>query len=303
VVDCPLSCPRMKALLISLLAFFAAITLQAAEPTRILIVAGPSNHPPGSHETEAGARLLAACLENMRNLPGVEAQVAYDWPQDAKLRASIACVVFIGDTFPLNRLPEPKRNLAQLSEMTARGCGVVCLHYATGLKAEDVGPNGEHPLLSWTGGYFAHRSCPHHQSIAKIYPDAVITPAAPEHPVSRGWSEFTLHDEPYINNYFGDDDNQLAPNVTALATSMLPPQDPKREVVAWCVEREDGGRGFSIVMPHFYKNWTQETLRRFILNGVVWTAGLEVPEAGVDTAAPDLPEFEPASVEFVPRKK
>jgi hypothetical protein len=25
----------------------------------------------------------------------------------------------------------------------------------------------------------------------------------PEHPISRGWKEFMLHDEPYINNYFG----------------------------------------------------------------------------------------------------
>jgi hypothetical protein len=30
---------------------------------------------------------------------------------------------------------------------------------------------------------------------------------------------------------------------------MLPPESPKRETVAWCVERSDSGRGFGIVMP------------------------------------------------------
>ena len=143
------------------------------------------------------------------------------------------------------------------------------------------------------GGYFANRSCPHHQSIARVYPEATIDAAAPDHPVSRGWNSFTLHDEPYINNYFGGPGNRLAPNVTALATSMLPSSSPKREIVAWAVERTDGGRGFGIVMPHFYKNWGNDDLRGFILNGIVWTAKVEVPPEGVETERPDLDAFDP----------
>jgi hypothetical protein len=108
-----------------------------------------------------------------------------------------------------------------------------------------------------------------------------------------------MHDEPYINNYFGTGGNKLAPNVTAIATSMLPPEAPKRETVAWCVERTDGGRGFGIVMPHFYRNWTNEDLRRCILNGIVWTAKLEVPVGGVKTSLPDLTGFQPVSVDYV----
>jgi type 1 glutamine amidotransferase len=187
--------------------------------------------------------------------------------------------------------------------MMRRGCGIVCVHYATGLRGEDVAADGNHPLLQWMGGYFATGKCPHHTSVARIFPEATITPASPDHPISRGWKEFTLHDEPYINNYFGKDENKLAPNVTALATSMLPPENPKRETVAWCVERGDGGRGFGIVMPHFYKNWADEDLRRFILNGIVWSAGLEVPDGGVGTTLVDLAGFKPESVEYVPRKR
>ncbi len=166
--------------------------------------------------------------------------------------------------------------------------------------AEAANPNdGEHPLLHWIGGYFATK-CKHHQSIARIYPAATITPAASEHPVSRGWREFTLKDEPYIHNYFGPGGNKPAANVTVLATSMLPPEAPVREPVCWSIERADGGRGMGIVMPHFFKNWQNEDLRRFILNGIVWTAKMEVPASGVQTTLPELETFQPTSVEPKP---
>jgi type 1 glutamine amidotransferase len=274
--------------------------LQAAD-MRVLIIVGPSNHAPGSHEVAAGGRLMKHCVENMTNLPGVKADVVEAWPEKA-LRDAASTVVFIGDTFPANRLPNAAQNLADLDAMMKRGCGIVCVHYATGLLGKDVTAEGDHPLLRWLGGYFANRSCPHHESFAKVFPAATITPAAPAHPIARGWREITLRDEPYYNNFFGRG-NVMAPNVTALATSMLPPDAPKRETVAWCVERDDGGRGFGIVMPHFYKNWRVEDLRRFILNGIVWSAKLDVPEGGVRTTLPDLATFQPASVEYVPPPK
>jgi type 1 glutamine amidotransferase len=287
----------MKALVILFIALIAE-ALQAADTARVLIVVGPSKHPPGSHEVAAGGRLMKHCIENMSNLPGIKADVVEVWP-DKDLRDAANTVVFIGDTFPANRLPNAPQNLADLDAMMQRGCGIVCVHYATGLLGEDVTPEGDHPLLRWMGGYFANRSCKHHESFAKIFPTATITPAATAHPTLRGWKEFTLHDEPYTNNFFGRG-NIMAPNVTALATSMLPPETPKRETVAWCVERPDSGRGFSIVMPHFYKNWRVDDLRRFILNGIVWTTKLEVPAEGVQTSAPDLAAFKPDSIEYVP---
>ena len=46
--------------------------------TKLLIVVGPSNHPPGTHEVAAGGRLLKHCLETA---DGIEAEVVTDWPQ------------------------------------------------------------------------------------------------------------------------------------------------------------------------------------------------------------------------------
>jgi type 1 glutamine amidotransferase len=179
--------------------------------------------------------------------------------------------------------------------MMQRGCGIVCIHYATGLRKDDVAPDGEHPLLHWMGGYFA-TGCAHHKSVARIFPAATITPAAAAHPINRGWNEFTLDDEPYINNYFGKDNNQPAANVTVLATSMLPPEAPRPEAVAWCVQRADQGRGFGIVMPHYFRNWADADLRRLILNGIVWTARRDVPAEGVRSTLPDLATFAPEAV-------
>jgi type 1 glutamine amidotransferase len=272
----------------------------AAHATRILIVVGPTDHPPGTHEVAAGGRLLKHSLENMSNLSGVKVDLFNEWPKDKAVRDAADTIVFIGDTFPPNRLPNAGQNLAELDEMMQRGCGIVCVHYATGLLGDDVKPDGDHPLLRWMGGYFANRSCPHHESFAKIFSEATIKPAVPQHPAWRGCREFTLNDEPYYNNYFGKNGNQPATNVTVLATSMLPPAAPKQETVSWCVERPDSGRGFAVVMPHFYRNWKLEDLRRYILNGIVWTAKLEVPSAGVQTTLPVLSAFAPVSLEPLP---
>ena len=271
----------------------------AAEPTRVLILVGPSTHPPGTHEVAAGGRLIAHCLAHMNNVSGVEAQVIDKWPEDRMSLQKVASVVFTGDRFPPAEMPDRERIMADLTAMMDHGCGLVCYHYATGLGATHVTPEGDHPLLRWMGGYFATK-CPHHQSVARIFNSATIEPAAGDHPVLRGWKAFTLRDEPYIKNYFGKDGP--AKNVTILASSMLPPEAPAREAVAWAVSRPDGGRGVGIVMPHFYKNWENEDLRRLILNGIVWSAKLEVPKEGVQTKLPDLATFKPAAVEPPPAK-
>ena len=281
------------------LLFCLSTSLLGAE-TNVLIVVGPSNHGPGSHEPEAGARLIKHCLESLDNVPDVTGTVTVKWPTAAQ-RSRARTIVFLGDTFPANRFPNSARNLADLHLMMRRGCGIVCLHYATGLKKEDVSNSGEHPLLGWMGGYFANPGSTHHVSYATIFDKATIEPAATDHPISRGWKPFTLRDEPYGNNYFGPNDNRPAANVTILATSLQPPDKPKPEAVAWCVQRADRGRGFAIVMPHFYKNWAQDDLRILILNGIVWSAARKLPADGVQSKTPNLTLFGAKAIE--PPKK
>src|SRR5262245_37393483 len=167
----------MKALQLSLsfvvaLAFSAALYAQdAAAKKQVLILVGPSTHPPGTHEVAAGARLIKHCLEHAENARGIEASVVTAWPEDRQRLQRVATVVFTGDQFPPARMPDRDRIMADLTAMMEHGCGLVCVHYATGLSAGDVAKDGDHPLLRWMGGYFATR-CEHHQSIARIYPAA-----------------------------------------------------------------------------------------------------------------------------------
>ncbi len=266
---------------------------------KVVLIAGPCDHPPGTHEAAAGARLLEHCLENAANVPAVEADVYDKWP-DASVLKNAATIVFIGDQFPGERMDQPDKIKADLAKMMERGRGIVCIHFATGLRPQHVAEDGSHPLLNWLGGYYSS-GCPHHRSIARVC-TATIVPAQGEHPILRGWKHFTFDDEPYWNIYFGKDGP--AKNVTALATSMLPAEKPKKEVVAWAVQRKDGGRGVGIVLPHYFKSWRIDDLRTFVLNGICWTAKLDIPPKGVKSRLPpDLSVFKPASVDPKPRPK
>lgn len=273
---------------------------QAAEPaTRVLLVVGPSTHPPGTHEVAASARLVKYALEHAEGVPSVQADIVSAWPASHAELEDVATFVFFGDIFPGETLPDSKRVMTDLATHMGQGRGLLCVHYATGLRAQHVAADGDHPLLRWMGGYFA-TACNHHRSVAKVV-TATITPGPRAHPVLRGWQAFTIRDEPYWNNYFGP--TGPAPNVTALATAMLPPENPVPQTVAWAVERPDGGRGVGIVMPHFFASWKNDELRKLVLNGVCWTAGREVPAEGVQTKLPDLLEFQPGAVEPQARPK
>ncbi len=274
--------------------FFTPLcSAEDARPSKVLIVVGPSGHPPGTHEVAAGARLIAYCLEHTARMK-FDVKVVFAWPQDQKLLRDISTVVFSGDGFPLAKMKNKKQNMQALAAMMDRGCGIVCYHYATGVQPNEISDKGFHPLVRWMGGCFSSRY-KQHPGVARIFKNATITPKAKEHPIMRGVGPFTVHDEPYYNNYFGP--NGMAANVTALATSMLPPDAPKEEVVAWAVQRTDGGRGMGIVVPHFFKNWQIDDLRKVVLNGIVWTAHQPVPEQGVQVTLPALETFKPDAVE------
>ena len=269
--------------------------LRAAAPEKhVLIVVGPSTHPPGTHEVAAGARVMEHCLNQVE---GVKAEVVQGWPTDKKLVSQAATIVFIGDCFPPEMLPDSDKIMAELGAAMDRGCGIACVHYATGLRKQHVAKDGEHPLLHWMGGYFA-TGCDHHRSVARLVP-ATLTPEEVDHPVLRGWKEFHFDDEPYWNNYFGKDGP--ADNVTSLVTAMVPPDAPKKETVVWAVERADGGRGVGLVIPHYFRNWKIDDMRTLVLNAICWSAKCEIPTEGVQTELTDLAAFKPESVE--PKKR
>ena len=61
--------------------------------------------------------------------------------------------------------------------------------------------------------------------------------------------------------------------------------------MAWAYERPGGGRGFGFTGGHFHWNWGCDSFRTVVLNGIVWTAGLEVPAGGVPSKTPSFEEL------------
>jgi len=63
------------------------------------------------------------------------------------------------------------------------------------------------------------------------------------------------------------------------------------EHVAWVRERPDGGRGFGFTGLHWHWSWADDDFRTVLLNGIAWTAGIEIPSEGVLSKRPTIEEL------------
>jgi hypothetical protein len=157
-----------------------------------------------------------------------------------------------------------------------KGVGLACLHYAVEVPKDNGGPQ----LLEWVGGFYER---PYSQNPIN---DVPLQQGAPRHPITRGWKNFQSRDEWYYKIRFGADDKRVTP----ILTTMLPKDAPNREIVAWAVERGNGGRGFGFTGGHFHNNWGIEDQRRLVVNAILWVAKVDIPAAGAkcDVAPEDL---------------
>ena len=241
----------------------AAVAALGAAPARIVLVAGKPSHGPGAHEHNAGVTLLASFL-NQNN--GVEAvAVRNGWPRDTAVFDGARSIVLYMDGGSRHPLLEEDR-MAFIGKLADRGVGLAFLHYAVEVPKENSGPL----LLEWIGGYYERPYS------ANPMNEADLVQAAPQHPISRGWKSFHLKDEWYYRIRFDPADKRVTP----ILTTMLPKDSPKKETVAWAVERAGGGRGFGFTGGHFHTNWGLLEFRRLVVNAILWTAKVEVPRGG-----------------------
>lgn len=285
-----------RAVLISLTVWMCSTCCLAGAPggpepdgssKKIVFVAGPKDHGgPGAHEYEKDLQLLKECLDSSPNVKGITTQIHVGQMPDNLLGLRDVAAVVIhssGDTqekethavFPTHNRKDPDatysktdaRRVGQLDGLMKRGVGIVVLHYS--LIVEN--PRSCDYLLDWIGGY--HRSG---QSQVKIDRSEAL-PATPGHPILRGVRPWTTDHEYYFNQYFGENDKRVVP----ILTSMLPSDNPRRQVIAWAIERAGGGRGFAFTGCHYHKNMQIEDYRRMLLNAILWTAKIPVPKEGV----------------------
>jgi type 1 glutamine amidotransferase len=232
----------------------------------------------------AGCSLLAKLL-NASGL--IEAKVhsleQQGWPKPEVLASANTLVIYSdgGAGHPFNE------HLEELSALTAKGTGIVCIHYGVEVPK---GPSGD-KFLDWTGGYFEpHWSVnPHWTAYYR---------QLPKHPTTNGVKPFSTYDEWYYHMRFREEMKGVTPILTDLPPkeSLSRPdgshsgnphvrkavlEDKQPQHMAWATERPDGGRGFGCSGGHVHWNWGNDQFRKLILNAIVWTAGADVPADGV----------------------
>ncbi len=243
-----------------ILCVVAPLVAHAAEPIKVLLIGRSPDHPPQTHEYLFECNLLAKCLEQT---PGIEAIVSDGWPTDPATLDGVKAIVLYtavgGDV-----LHDPSR-AERVKKLLASDVGLVALHWGTGASVDERGDAS----IQSIGGFanLAFTSIP--------VTDAEIEPADPDHPISRGWSKTPMHDEYYLNLRFNE----------AIHPVIRADVEGKSHTLGWTLERPGGGRSFGYVCGHFHDCFKIPAFRRSVVNGILWSAGVEVPEAGAPVGA------------------
>ena len=105
---------------------------------------------------------------------------------------------------------------------------------------------------------------------------STLTQLIPDHPVCRGWKEWEIDDEYYLDPTIVD----------AKPLLRVTERGGKDVIVGWVFDRPGGGRSFATTLGHPYKNFKNESFRRMVVNGILWSAGIDVPMEGARVDVP-----------------
>ena len=260
---------------------------------KIVFVAGKDSHGRGEHEFKAGCHLLAKLLNENRS--DIDAVVTENgWPDDLSIFDGADVIVMYSDGANGHMVIS---HLEEVDKLVKKGIGIVAMHYAIEVPK---GKAGDY-FSNWIGGYFEA-----YYSVNPIFKPEFVK--FPKHPITNGVKPFEIKDEWYYHLRFADT-KKTTPILSAHPplSTLLPAensvrgnnefvrkdlQDGKIQTMAWAFERPDGGRSFGFSGGHYHSNWANDDFRKIMLNAIVWTAKLKVPENGVVTFTPSATEME-----------
>lgn len=270
------------------LLFACCFLIVPVSAKQILLVAGPKSHGPGAHEHPAGCELLAKHLQ-ASGLP-VTVEISQGWPQDSSKIAAADTVVVYCDGLSGH---VAAGHVAELRKNYEAGKGLVVLHFA--LEPE----NGELATMldDAIGGRFEAG-----WSVNPIW--KMTAPILGKHPVTNGVGPFEVEEEFYYHLRLRADVTpvlQAVPPADSLGedgprsgnpTVRKAIADKVPQSLAWVVENANQSRGFGFTGGHFHRNWSDPEFRQLVLNAIVWTAGIEVPEKGVTGVVAATPAYQ-----------
>jgi type 1 glutamine amidotransferase len=212
---------------------------------------------------------------------GVAPVLALDWPKKGETFADARAVVLFFDGGPKHAVLAGTR-AAQLQRVVDSGAGLVQLHQAADYP-KDFGDRARGWAgAAWEAGYSKRA---HWVAAFRTFP---------AHPVCRGVTPFHIDDGWLYRLRF-------VPGMAGI-TPLLRTTDPKdaaadsagaEAIVAWAYDRPGGGRAFTFTGGHLHRSLAEAGYRRFLVNGILWAAGVEVPPGGapVALAAADLDKY------------
>lgn len=269
------------------------ILVAADAPKKITFISGKPSHGPLSHEHRAGNMILAKRL-NESGLK-INAVVLPDvgYPQDASVLQDADTIVTYC-TGHRGHLLNP--HLDEFDALMKKGVGVVMIHWTTEAVKGEPGDK----FLNWMGGY-----CDMDWSVNPHWTPK-FKPV--KHEIWNGVKPFSANDEWYYHMRFVEGMKGVTPILSDLpGPETLTRPDGERsgnphvrravangesQHVAWAYDRPGGkGRGFGFTGGHVHMNWKNDDYRKIVLNAILWTAGLKVPENGVPSATPSDEEM------------
>jgi len=234
--------------------------VSAADPakTKVLLIGKDPDHPHGTHMYLHVCHVLARCLELT---PGVETVVSNGWPKDPKTLTGVKTIVVYTSPAAELLLEGPQRE--QVDKLMNDGVGLVTIHWASAITKknyERLGP----AWLGYLGGTWI-------SNVGLSGGKSPLKRLAPEHPICRGWAEYEIEDEYYMNPVIGKGATPLL---------QVTEKGGKDVIVGWAYERPDKGRSFGTTLGHPYRNFQMEAFRRMLVNAILWSAHVEVPRQG-----------------------
>jgi type 1 glutamine amidotransferase len=242
------------------------------EPTdtslsKVVLIAGSFSKGKGEHEYFAGSALLMKMLKQTTGVAPVMA--AEGWPKNERILEGAKTIVFYMDGGGKQPILAPEK-LQLIEKLAARGVGIVHLHQI--IDYPKTATDRVLPLIGgvWVPGMGARG---HWDGVFDNFVD---------HPITRGVAPFKENDGFIYKLKFVEGMKGITP---LLRTT--PPKGTLKDsedVVSWAYQRPDGGRSFVFTGCHLHESWGLESMRRFVTNGILWSAGLEVPAGGAPVA-------------------
>ena len=220
----------------------------------------------GHHDYLGGCRLLADLLQQT---PGVHAVVVPDgWPADDAVLEGARCIVFYNAGGRKQAHLASAERIERIQKRLDDGAGMVVIH-----RAVHYPPELADRARAWIGGA-------HLPGVSGRGHWRTRHRAFPAHSVMRGVRPWKIRDGWLNRIQFVEGMRGITPLVWAGWRHRGSERGGARDVVAWAYETPHRRRAFAFTGLDAHSAWSVPGVRQLVVNGILWSAGLPIPESG-----------------------